>query len=265
MELIKDITVSPSYGKNTALIRWRPDATVAHGNFIVQKSNDGITAPWVTIGSDFGLTEFVDTSFLVPNKHTQIHYRVIVQANGKRYDSQSVATFSKLRRNEFGLLHRMLSLENLRMNAARNGIEVVLLKQRISGPPCDCVDPDTKQELGTTLCEDCYGTGVKGGYYDPIYTYAEILTIDNNIQYDTSGKDVTDSTPVTFHIIAYPELRKGDLIVKKDTDERFIVNDVNPFMFRGVVPFTYQVNAELLHRDHVRYKVPIKECEDDVG
>lgn len=252
----KDLYIIPSYGKKEALIKWDVDANYLAGNFIIQKSSNGITY-WDTIGSGIGLTEYKDTDFIIHNKQEQTYYRVIIQLNKQRYESNSIAVFDKLKRKEYGILHRMMQLEHYRMANVGNGIQAIILKQKYSGEPCYCVDPTTDQHVGSTLCDKCYGTGIVGGFDKPINIYMDIINHKVDVKLLPTGEGSDDIAQFKFRIIAYPELKPGDLIVNPRTDDRYVVDSVELFKFKGIVPFIYGVIALQLRRNDIRYKIPI--------
>jgi hypothetical protein len=263
MNPFHDVYVLPSYGKKEALIKWSVPFEYEQGTFIIQKSANGVTH-WDTIGSGPGLREFIDTDFVVPNKHRETHYRVIIQHRGKRYDSSSVATFDKLAKQEYGLLNRMMIDEDIRMHRQGNGISVAILKQKVAGEPCKCVDPKTEQSCGTTLCEDCYATGIKGGFDDAVFSYVEFQNQKSTLNYQQNGMGTDDKEIAKIRIVAYPELRRGDIVVNPRTDQRYIVNNIEPMKFKGIVPFVYHLDTSMLDRKDVRYKIPVPQLPQDV-
>lgn len=252
--MFHDIYVIPYYGKNQALLKWEVDPTLLEGNFIVQKSGNGITH-WETIHSQIGITEYLDENFVIPNKTQQTFYRVIVQYNKNRFTSDSVATFDKLNKKEYGILHRMMQLEQYRMFNAQNGLEFVIFKQKIGGEPCECIDENTGQHLGSTLCPECFATGIKGGFDDPVKTLVETSKQQEKIDYDKEGRGAKDEDVRSFRVVAYPELRKGDLIINPRSDERFLVEQKKIFKFKGIVPFVYEFTGLHLRRNDIRYQL----------
>jgi len=258
MDIFKNIFVFPSYGKKEAIIKWVVDPEYLEGNFVIQKSTNGITN-FKTIGSGRGITEFIDIEFLVPNKLEQTHYRIILQYNKNKYESNPIGIFNKLHRHEFGLVARMLKLEHERMYNCRNGIKAVILKKKAYGEPCPSCNfqNNNSQLVGASVCPTCYGTGITGGFDPAIYTYLEVLNIDKDIQASQEGMGATDKVQAAFQILAYPELRKGDLLINPETDQRYLIEKVTPKLFKGIIPITYQVVGFLLRRNDIRYQIPL--------
>jgi len=255
--IFQDVFVIPSYGKKEAVIKWVVAEYFLSGYFIIQKSNDGVTN-WNTIGEGYGLTEFVDKDFIVPNKTLETFYRVNLQFNKKRYVSNSIATFEKLNRREYGLLHRMMQLEQYRMNNASNGISVIIFKQKTGGKVCSCVDEDSLQSVGSSMCPNCYGNSYEGGFEEGLQTFVEILQIEKNIIVNEQGQGQQDTTELALRIVAYPELIKGDMIVNPRTDTRYLVEKVQTMQFKGIVPFVYAVSVSVLRKNDIRYKFPLE-------
>jgi hypothetical protein len=152
----------------------------------------------------------------------------------------------------------MMRLEQIRMYNAGNGISVVILKQKIGGTVCKaCVDVDTRQHQGSTLCDKCYGTGIEGGFDEPVITFVEMQGQQKTIKYDNQGRGSDDDTQVQIRVVAYPEMRRGDIIVNPRTDHRYIVNGFDTYEFKGIVPFVYHLKCELLTREDIKYKVEV--------
>jgi hypothetical protein len=253
MAVFKDIFIYPSYGDKQCILKWAVDSEFKDANVIIQKSPNGTTG-WETIHSAVGLREYVDKDFIVPTKHQNTFYKVILQKNGKRYDSDSVAVFNKLKRREYGLLARMMQLEHHRMFNVGDGLEVIVAKPLLKGTTCACVDSETQQKLGATQCTKCFGNIYEGGYQEPVRTFLSIEQQKQTVAHDQAGLGTNDATEIQFRILAYPELRRNDLIIIPESDERYLVKNAEISKFKGVVPFIYLVNAEFLRRDDIRYK-----------
>ena len=71
------------------------------------------------------------------------------------------------------------------------------------------------------------------------------------------GTGSVDDRQVKARVLAFPLLKREDLIVHPATDNRYGVNDLEVFYFKGLVPIAINVNMELLSRDDARYRLPV--------
>jgi len=255
--IFKNVLVSPHYGSRSALLRWElthPD--YLSGNFVVQRSTDGQTN-WITLHSDVGITNYIDEEYIPNNIHEVLHYRIILQHDGDKHISETVAPFQTLRPAEFGILRRMLQLEIMRMRSG-NGLEMFLFKPLRSGELGSNIDPDTEQSLGNSLSEETYGQRYVGGFADPVHVWVEMLKAEPQaLSTSPDGTGVVSSAKSVFRTVSYPEFYRGDLLVNPITDERYLVNQLERFRFRGNVPFVDHVDVTRLDRSDIRYKVPL--------
>lgn len=254
----KDIFVYPSYGKKQCILKWDVDVEFSTANVIIRKSPNGSTG-WTTLTSGIGLREYIDNDFIIPNKQQNTYYKVVLQQDKKKYESDSVATFTKLERREYGLLSRMMTLEFHRMYNVGNGLKAIVSKPLLKGTVCECIDAETNQKLGSSQCESCYGQKFEGGYQEPVETYLKIEDQKQQVKHEQSGMGTNDTVVIQIRILAFPELRKNDLITIPESDERYLVTDVDIKRFKAAVPFIYIVSAERLRREDVRYKYDINE------
>ena len=181
--------------------------------------------------------------------------RVPVEAKpGRSAVSSTIGTFGTISRMEFGASRRIMELE---YEAMRCFTKVHLFKLRVFAPPCPiCVDPDTEQAVGCATCLNCYGTQKDKGYADPVVTYMRIMTISPTVQASSAdGTGSTDPSVQVARLLAFPLLRKGDMLVHKEADRRYLVNDVDYSYMGGKVPVIAMANLSLLQSKDVRYKL----------
>lgn len=250
-----DVKVQPVYGSFRALISWKVEPSLEDGIFEIEKSHDGVNE-WRLLGSIQGEDHFVDGNLLSQGKLLEQYYRVRCKKNGAVFLSSTLGTFGTISRMEFGASRRIMELE---YEAMRCFTKVHLFKLRVFGPPCPvCVDAETEQAIGTSLCPNCYGTQKDKGYQDPVVTYMRIMTISTTTQNDSQdGVGATDPSIQLARLLAFPLLRKNDLLVHKEADRRYLVNEVDYSYLGGKVPVIAMANLMLLQSKDVRYKVPL--------
>jgi hypothetical protein len=97
-----------------------------------------------------------------------------------------------------------------------------LLKRRQWGDPCPvCVDPNTMQ-VTQPDCPTCYGTGMVGGYYEPM-EYWVIMNPTQRIQKLTNDQGVVTAVTETVRALAYPQVMQNDVWVHASTNARYRV------------------------------------------
>ena len=252
-----DVSVLPMYGEHMSRIAWRVVPGYEKGKYIIYRSPDGLNN-WTEIGKVSGvLGSFVDTTLVPRGRLDEAYYKIILQYNGKRYDSEIVSTFGKINRREFGASRVIMQHEWLSL---RLFTPIKFFKLRTDGPVCTrCVDPDTGQKIGISLCQVCYGTAFEGGYYPAVDAFMHIGEISPKIQ-DASREGTGAADPVTVHarMAAYPLMEKEDMIVNPAADRRYLVETVNYGWLNGKIPVYAEAQLMMLARNNIRYTFPLK-------
>ncbi len=255
MQAFVDVKVQPLYGQFRALINWTTAPELANGAFTVFKSQDGIN-DWQPIASGDGIDQAIDENLVSQGKLIEQYYKVGVTLRGETHESPPIGTFGTVRRDEFGAARMIMQRE---YEILRRFTPLLLCKLRVFAPPCvRCVDPDTDQGVGTTLCPICFGTLKQGGYYPPVKTFGRIMSITPRVQVDSAdGTGSDDPIAAKIRMIAFPLLRKNDLIIDRAADRRYLVNELKPGVFGGKIPVVFVVDAMLMPTSDVRYTFPI--------
>ena len=250
-----DLRVQPVYGDFRALLVWTTIPDVAGGLFNIYKSFDGVN-DWKLIATGAGIDSAIDTEFLSQGKLSEQYYKVTVDSSGVTYESAIVGTFGAVHREEFGGA-RMLMQQEYQIH--RRFDSLVLCKLRIHAPVCHlCGDPETGQLSGLSLCPNCYATGKDGGFFPPVATYGRFMTTTSSIQKDSQdGTGTTDPSESVVRLVAYPLLRKTDMLVNKSADRRYLVEEADYTYFGGKIPVVAMVKVRLLNATDIRYKFPI--------
>lgn len=250
-----DITVRPLYGQFRALITWKVEPSMESATFQILKSHDGVN-DWKEIGTVVAGDHFVDDNLLNQGKLLEQYYRLIGTKLERRMESVPVGTFGTVSRQEFGAARQIMELEYM---ALRKFTKVHLFKLRVFAPPCPlCVDKDTEQAVGTGLCPQCYGTQKDKGYEEPVVTYMRIMNISPIVKMDSAdGTGATDPSLQTARLLAFPLLRKEDLLIHKEADRRYLVNEVDVSYLGGKIPVIAMAKLTLLTSTDIRYKIPV--------
>ena len=250
-----DIKVLPTYGDFSALITWRLSAGFERSTFSVYRSPDGIN-DWQLIGKEKGITSFRDPGLAPDGKLNETYYRVTLEKGELKAASDTVATFGTVPRREFAAARKIMELE---VRQLRHHHAVKVCKLRVTGNPCPiCVDPDTGQVSGSSMCDTCYHTGYEGGFWAPVDTFMRIEQRSQSVQVDSAeGAGSTDPTYDKARMLAFPFLEKNDLIVYPPADRRWLVESCEIAYFNGKIPLIATLSLVLLRRTDVRYSFPI--------
>ena len=240
-----DLTVSPAYGRQQAVLRWKADAPEGTA-YEVEKSPDGVE--WTKIGTTQEQL-FLDTNFVVRDRLTDFHYRI---RSGSDY-SDSVGVFGRATRQQFGAANVILQDWGKKL---RNCTPVVIRKQAIFNLKCPvCTDPDTDQRVGASLCKNCFGTGRDGGYECAIPSFmAKNQTPGRTTQSGQNGGAI-DTQELKCTMLAYPSLRTGDLLIEPESDDRYLIDAVDTFDAFGKLTVLYTIGISLLNRNDIRYRL----------
>jgi hypothetical protein len=102
------------------------------------------------------------------------------------------------------------AIRDFRLTLKFNGTRCVLLKRRRWGIRCDCVDKKTR-EVVRASCRKCWGTGIVGGYWDPVSTYARRSA--GTAASAITPENKSDTMDGKIWLPDYPALESDDLII----------------------------------------------------
>lgn len=251
-----DLSVYPTYGKLSARLVWRTHDGYERSHFEVWKSPDGLNN-WQLIGTVQGRErEFTDVNLIFRGKWDEAYYKVTMLYNDRVFVSDVVSTFGKITRKEFGVARHIMEHE---WQTMRRFTPIKIFKMRSDGPDCsNCVDSETGQRIGISLCATCFGTAFEGGYYPAIDSYMQVGSIGTKIQDDSrEGAGSKDPVKIRSRMMAYPNLEKNDMIINPGADRRYLVDTIDYGFFNGKIPVYSEVTLQLMPRNDIRYKFPL--------
>lgn len=104
------------------------------------------------------------------------------------------------------------------------GTPMAVLKKRQWGEPCPSCVTSTGQSA-RAHCGTCYGTGIKYGYWAPVYGFAQRSASPVQTQTDTGGLvEINRMSVIMWNI---PKVETRDMIAFLD-GQRYIIEVVNP-------------------------------------
>lgn len=139
---------------------------------------------------------------------------------------------------------------------ARSGVDLVVFKRKHFGEECtECYNPLTESSTKAN-CEECFGTGFIDGFWDPIETIGKI---DPPVKIQQFGQ-VQFEEPINTqaHLRAFPQVKKGDVVVEVCWNNRWYVNNVQT-VEHGRYPVKQLAEIKMIPRDSALYELELPE------
>jgi hypothetical protein len=226
----------------------------------VGKTSNPYADDWKNVGS-----EVVDTYYLVDNsrqvygKFQWTHYRVVLITSVGAYASKPQHAYGNLAKRDWLRAREIVRLEQKRL-VKEAGQEGYLLKRKLFGTACTVCTDYITGEVRNAQCPTCLGTGIVGGYYDPVAcVYAELTPHGTRSELDISARGTVDDMPrVQARMLNVPQLFSYDVWVDRDSDFRWIIHSIRHAVeIRGVPVVLYPVEMRLAPYSHPVYTVAI--------
>jgi len=180
-------------------------------------------------------------------------YRVTVKApNGETSQAVEEASATPYMNGKMAGQARKAT-KNIETSLRLNGTEVALLKRRRWGVRCDCVDKQTREPT-KSQCLKCYGTGFRGGFFDPIIELVRRSIPQGGISMQPEQRNEANSVRITFP--STPGLDQGDLFVFLRDGRRYEVDQPSETQFQLNTIHQY-CNATELPRTHIYYRIKV--------
>ena len=206
---------------------------------------------------------FDDTVYVDPVKRSlttllDTWYAIMtVDAKGKRYFSPPQKVASRWAKREWLIAREATRQAKVRLIKRKGGVRGFLLRRRVVGAPCStCLDPDT-QRITDPMCEECYGTGITGGYYPAVECYVDQHPEKLVFKIDPTLGIITDKLGAR-NILAYPPFHPNDVWVTATTGLRYLVQEtVATIAHIEGVPLFQQIQVEAAELNTAIYKYPV--------
>lgn len=266
MRVFRDIRIFPSHFKNTAIVAWQVDPSIADAKFYIYRKWDG-GAEWELLNETpvQGDNYYKDETFDIKNKVQIPAYKILAitgegTTSEQEYESEEIGLFTPVEKKAFGIAHNII--RGLYYQARQDGIPVLYYPCIKNGDTSEALDSDTGQRLkapcvsGDGDTED-YGEYYAGGYYRPFLTYVRL--IGTRLVRETRLDDgLFDDSVQNAVFLAFPPVRSGDLVVDVSTDRRWIVsNNIKTQSVKSVIPVSYETVINLQSHNDPCYAVPI--------
>lgn len=137
-----------------------------------------------------------------------------------------------------------------------SGVPILVFNRRFEsdGTTCpNCWNPVLKKVMRSD-CTVCFGTGIISGFYDPVYTWADLSPESNSTQIVEWGEKQPSQMDVLF--TDYPRLRSKDMIVELSSGKHWvIVNAMSAERRRSAM--LQLIRVDMVNPSDVEYKIEI--------
>lgn len=258
---IEVVRVYPMYPRRV-FVQWvirNPGTSPA---FVYQVYRSGSTeGEWEHIGVDLDTYYFVDEDFPTPasqeapglfSTQLTLYYKITAVRTGDPTVYEVIKKMEPwLDARRMGM-HRKFVRDALVALKKVIGTEVTILKRLRWGERCSCV-ASTGQSTRAS-CPLCFGTTFVGGYWEPVYGYAQLGSQPVSVTTAIQGK--TERREVTILMSNVPQVGEGDLLIFLRSDRRFEVKHVTPTQVQNV-DVHQEVIASELSPYSVEYNIPV--------
>ena len=227
----------------------------------VGSTGSNVASDWSNVGPPAINTWYLlDDEDRVYGLQQWTHYRIQLTTSSGVYYSNPAPCLGTWGFRKWRLAQGILRAETVNFKAGE-GKDGYVLKRKISGIPCPCLDTLTA-EVRRAQHELCYGTGWLGGYYEPVgCCYALMLRSGIKPGIEPEGpRGQSADVIVQARMLAIPQLGENDVWVDKDTDHRYIVRGISTEKGCEVqgVPVVYEpITLHLLPFSDIVYNFPI--------
>ena len=187
-------------------------------------------------------------------------YRVRLDVGGQRFYSEPVSSLGSLSREDNLIFRKIVKDETLRF-CKKVGHKGYLLRRKYWGERSSNVSKDTYEIMNPQSTED-YGTGFKGGYWQPMVFWVDINA--NNVRKVSQSEiGTTNNKSVIARGLAFPLPRSNDIWVDCATGLRHLIDSVNIAAKIRHLPVVTQFQLNELPPTHVIYQFPLEKPVDD--
>lgn len=259
-DYISNVEVQPFWGKCHAILNWELGNRAETGSTVTIQRSDSTDGSWETIGNPSATNLlFIDEAFRKRSiQNGSFYYRLtLVPPAGSNSPSviyPIIDPRETTSHRNWALWKSMLDRFALhfRLQSVR---PYTYIRRLTSGAICSCRDGDTGESMGSSQCEECYGTSIIGGYSSPLSVY---VLKPNVHEWKKMLDDSTEAESVrhAFIGLAVPGFRFGDLVVDHDRDERYVVTQpIQTNEVGGRFPVTQYFPGTMLDKKDIRYNV----------
>jgi len=189
-----------------------------------------------------------------------VWYKIrLITGDQRSYWSEPVHCIHYWERRDWIIAKEIIRKE-LKLYRQYTGAYGVLLKQRLWGETCSCVDASV-EESANPDCPLCSGTGIVGGYYTPMRYWCSPEPEKRYSKVD-ANMGLIQQVGKTFRGLSFPLLATEDVVVNQRSDERWRVGGAIQTIadIRGI-PIVCSFPVQKISLDDPVYKIDVSGVE----
>ncbi len=251
------ISVLPDY-RTGHRVMWKIDPTFHDdGNYVFTLEVSDTPDFSEIIFTKIAETEFfaIDNSGLKRNMSDGYYFRVKLVTGDDTYYSKMIALGADKVSKDRYLKAAEITRKELLLMDKKNGAVGKLLKRKSYGPKADNLDPVS----GVPLTDEStdYGTGLVGGYHNPLTFMYKRVQVDQITKRDPSGNGVTENESLKIRTIGFPLIEEKDIIVT-NSNERYICLTTKYTYYPGTdIKLIQILDLSLIQSTDVVYKIEV--------
>lgn len=227
--------------------------------FRLQVSRNGGNT-WESVGVEIANVFYAyDDEPRLFGKDMRIVYRIQMTTDTDTYYSEAAQPFGWLRKRQWLVAREIIRRHTLQVKqTGLRSLDGYLLKRRIEGTRCTCLDPYTGG-ITNHDCADCHGTGFVDGYWQAV----ENCMLDMSPEAHGTQRDnqlmrgtVTDMV-ARGKFVGIPVLNRGDIWLDKESDRRYYIWNVQNVSEINQVPIIVTAELRLAEATDAIYNVPL--------
>jgi len=225
-------------------------------SFQLQVSRDGDEFADVGIPVTNTFYAMDDTARLY-GKDSRLVYRVVLTTPNGKYTSQPAQIMGKLATRQWLIAREIIRRH--RLQAKQTGLRVLdgyLLRRKIVGPACDCLDPHTGG-ITNHDHEACFGTGIVGGYWQAEANGLIDLSPETHATKRTLQRGTVTDNAARGRFCGTLWVNRNDVWVDAASDRRFYIANVQNAAEVNQVPIIVDVEMRLAEASDIVYKIPL--------
>ncbi len=188
---------------------------------------------------------------------TRVVYRIELTTPSYVYYSPIAQVYGLLTERQW-LLARAI-VRKLLLQVTRptlNTLPGKLLKRKLNGTACSCIDEYTGATLNTSHIT-CYGTGIVGGYWQAVDTNLLDTAIDGSHVKVENNKGTIDEQVLKGKFAGLPMLETRDIWVSDSSDIRYFIHSIKHVSEMNQVPIVTEVELRPIPAGDVIYSFPL--------
>ena len=186
-------------------------------------------------------------------KTEYLYAKVECVVDGHSYMSEANGMFYNLQKPQYLIARDIMRRKDL-VRRKKKPIIIFVLKRRVFGAKCtECTEVGTGASTNSR-CMPCYGTGIVGGYYEPIKTACAFEEAGGRATLPSTIGNIDQRGAVLK--FTFPIVEKDDIIIEEYRNRRWAVEYVDLQML-STYPVDQVVKVNQISTKDIQYQIDI--------